>query len=186
MGKEKLNYICSSNEIRGIRKSFYRVGEIKIKIISMEEKKMYEWLLEIAKSNHGFTALSTMINDQSKVKKREVEKAIEASKDIFKKRVAEGRKYFCAFADTQNSFGEKGFRRALEIANTSEMIIGGWYEDEKVYFDSVHNYFTLEAAKETCLKEKQLAFAYFDQSGNYAGIYSYNNNNNTWTKKPTN
>jgi hypothetical protein len=136
-----------------------RVGILKnIKM----KKKMYDWLFEIAETNYGFTVLSTMINDQSFVEKYEVEKAISNSKEIFEKRASEGRNYFCAFYDTQNSFGPKGFEKALSLSKGSEMILGGGDENKKVYFDSVHNYFTLEAAMVACLREFQLEFAYFN------------------------
>jgi hypothetical protein len=62
------------------------------------------------------------------------------------------------------------------------MILGGWYENNKVYFDSVHNYFTLAAAKEACLSEEQLEFAYFNESGKFAGTYEYDKNTEKWEK----
>jgi hypothetical protein len=137
------------------------------------KKKMYVWLCEIAEEKNGFTLLSSMINDQSLVEKSEVEKAISNSKEVFKERAKEGRKYFCAFIDTQNSFGLSGFKRALEVSKSSEMILGGWANEGKVYFDSIHNYFTLKAAKENCLRESQLEFAYFNDFGEFEGTYKF-------------
>lgn len=137
---------------------------------------MYDWLCEIAEEKYGFTVFSTMINDQSLVEKAEVEKAISNSKEVFKERAKEGRKYFCAFIDTQNSFGLSGFQRALKVSKSSEMILGGWYNEGNVHFDSIHNYFSLKAAKENCLRENQLEFAYFSDAGEFEGTYKFENN----------
>ena len=88
---------------------------------------MYEWLCEIAEEKYGFTVFSSMINDESLVGKAEVEQAISNSKEVFEKRAKEGRKYFCAFIDTQNNFGLSGFQRALKVSKSSEMILE-WFQ----------------------------------------------------------
>ena|ERR1700730_11964979 len=42
-----------------------------------------------------------------------------------------------AMKETQNSFGDAGLQKALEIAESTSKVIGGWKENEKFYWDAV-------------------------------------------------
>ena len=137
---------------------------------TLAKKKMYEWLKEIAEEKNGFTVLTTLINKDSLVEKREVLNALERTRKVMEKRYREGRKFFCAFVDTQNSFGEPGFKQALKVSHGAEQILGGWKENDKIYFDSVHNYFTKQAAMEAARKNDQLAIAEFGLDGCFANV----------------
>lgn len=43
-----------------------------------------------------------------------------------------------AMKETQNSFGDEGLKRVLEVAEKSTKTLGGWKEGKLFYFDAVH------------------------------------------------
>ncbi|NJM20692.1 MAG: hypothetical protein HC836_24155 [Richelia sp. RM2_1_2] len=129
---------------------------------TVETKTYYDWLSDIAKTDGGFTVLTTLINKDSKVPESNVKAALARTKEVLRKRIEEGRPYFCACEHTQSYFGREGFNKAYDHASTAEQILGGWLDEEKIYFDSVHNYFTLNAAQEAADQNKQLEFCQFE------------------------
>lgn len=74
---------------------------------------LIEAIKEIAKKNpEGFTI---SINDLSDVK----------------------RGWVVAMKETQNSFGDEGLRKVLEVAQRTSYIMGGWKDGKLFYYDAV-------------------------------------------------
>lgn len=42
-----------------------------------------------------------------------------------------------AYSETQDSFGEDGLKKVIAHALAHDKLVGGWLEDERLYFDSV-------------------------------------------------
>jgi fructokinase len=64
-----------------------------------------------------------------------------------------------AYLETQNSFGDEGLKRVLKHALEHEKTVGGWLDNDagSFYFDSVHIFTDLEAAKRFGRENKQIA-----------------------------
>ena len=46
--------------------------------------------------------------------------------------------YVVAMMETQNSFGDEGLRRVIEMASDTTGIMGGWNDDGLFYWDAVY------------------------------------------------
>ncbi len=46
--------------------------------------------------------------------------------------------YVVAMLDTQNSFGDEGLRRVIEMASDTTGIMGGWNDEGLFYWDAVY------------------------------------------------
>ena len=131
----------------------------------MSKKTYYEWLSRKAAGEGGFTVLTTLVNKESVVGKGDAQAALARTEEVLKGRVEkDGRPYICACEHTQSYFERSGFNKAYDHANESEQILGGWFneKDGKIYFDSVRNYFSLDAAQEAADRFKQFAFCQFE------------------------
>lgn len=47
------------------------------------------------------------------------------------------RGWVVALAETQDSFGDEGLRKVIEVAQRKETAIGGWKHEGKFYYDAV-------------------------------------------------
>lgn len=62
-----------------------------------------------------------------------------------------------ALLETQNSFGDEGLERVIEVARRTSFIIGGWLEGKFYYYDAVQIYEDKDEAIEAARKNKQIA-----------------------------
>lgn len=67
--------------------------------------------------------------------------------------------YCVAMKMTQDSFGDEGLKRVIEVAMQSTYVVGGWYESEigRYYYDCVMIVEDLQTALELGRANEQLA-----------------------------
>lgn len=61
-----------------------------------------------------------------------------------------------ALEETQNSFGDEGLKKVLEVAMRETKIIGGWQSDKKWYWDAVVVFSDEEAATKFGIENNQI------------------------------
>ena len=62
-----------------------------------------------------------------------------------------------AMKETQNSFGDEGLKRVLEIALKTTKVIGGWKQGRKWYWDASFIFDNEETATKAGLENGQIA-----------------------------
>ncbi|OJV50490.1 MAG: hypothetical protein BGO31_14100 [Bacteroidetes bacterium 43-16] len=65
--------------------------------------------------------------------------------------------WIVALKETQNCFNVFGLRKALEVAQKTSKIIGGWLEDDKFYWDASMVYKNREDAIKAGIENEQIA-----------------------------
>jgi hypothetical protein len=67
------------------------------------------------------------------------------------------RGWVVAMKETQNSFGDAGLQKALEVALKTSQMIGGWKEGKKFYWDAVLIFYNEEEATKAGNENEQIA-----------------------------
>ncbi len=67
-----------------------------------------------------------------------------------------------AMKETQNSFGDAGLKRALEVAENTSKVIGGWKERDQFYWDAVLLYQNETDATKAGLENQQIAIYHIE------------------------
>lgn len=62
-----------------------------------------------------------------------------------------------AMKETQNSFGDAGLKKALEVAEKTSKVIGGWKEKQQFYWDAVLLYQNEQEATIAGIENQQIA-----------------------------
>ena len=62
-----------------------------------------------------------------------------------------------AMKETQDSFGDAGLKRALEVAEKTSKVIGGWKEKKQFYWDAVLLYDNETEATKAGIENEQIA-----------------------------
>jgi hypothetical protein len=62
-----------------------------------------------------------------------------------------------ALKETQNSFGDEGLKRVIEVATEKTGIVGGWTEDGKFWWDAVQIFDNEDAATKSGIENEQIA-----------------------------
>ncbi len=62
-----------------------------------------------------------------------------------------------AMKETQNSFGDAGLKRALEVAENTSKVIGGWKEGKQWYWDAVLLFDNETEATKAGIEHEQIA-----------------------------
>ncbi|MGG7665163.1 hypothetical protein [Dyadobacter sp. BHUBP1] len=70
--------------------------------------------------------------------------------------------YVVAMLDTQNSFGDEGLRRVIEMASDTTGIMGGWNDDGLFYWDAVYIIHNRERAIELGKANEQIAIYHIE------------------------
>ena len=80
--------------------------------------------------------------------------------------------YSVAVSETQNSFGDEGIERVLEVAKKSYIdAIGGWKEGEDYYFDAVMVVQDFDTAAELGYRNRQKAIFHLDEKKELVLVY---------------
>lgn len=72
--------------------------------------------------------------------------------------------YVIAMLETQNSFGDEGLRRVIEMASDTTGIMGGWNDDGLFYWDAVYIVHDRERAIELGKANEQIAIFHIDDN----------------------
>jgi hypothetical protein len=67
-----------------------------------------------------------------------------------------------AMKETQNSFGDAGLKKALEVAERTSKIIGGWKEEKQFYWDAVLLYNDEAEATKAGIENEQIAIYHLE------------------------
>ena len=70
--------------------------------------------------------------------------------------------FVIAMLETQNSFGDEGLRKVIEMASASTGIMGGWNDDGLFYWDAVYIVHDREKAIELGKLNEQIAIYHID------------------------
>lgn len=70
--------------------------------------------------------------------------------------------YVIAMLETQNSFGDEGLRRVIELASDTTGIMGGWNDDGLFYWDAVYIVHDRERAIELGKANEQIAIYHIE------------------------
>lgn len=70
--------------------------------------------------------------------------------------------YVVALLDTQNSFGDEGLRRVIEMASDTTGIMGGWNDEGLFYWDAVYIIHDRERAIELGKANEQIAIYHIE------------------------
>lgn len=62
-----------------------------------------------------------------------------------------------AMKETQNSFGDAGLEKVLEVAERTSKVIGGWKEGELFYWDAILIFNNEEEATKAGVENEQIA-----------------------------
>lgn len=62
-----------------------------------------------------------------------------------------------AMKETQNSFGDAGLKKALEVAERTSKVIGGWKEKDQFYWDAVLLFEDETEANSSGIENEQIA-----------------------------
>ncbi|UFH52531.1 hypothetical protein [Spirosoma sp. KNUC1025] len=70
--------------------------------------------------------------------------------------------YVIAMIDTQNSFGDAGLIRVIEVATGTTGVMGGWAEDGLFYWDAVYIVHDRQTAIQLGRDNEQVAIYHLD------------------------
>jgi hypothetical protein len=62
-----------------------------------------------------------------------------------------------ALKETQNSFGDEGLIKALEVAQRTSKVVGGWKEKDLFYWDAVLIFNNEDEATKAGIENEQIA-----------------------------
>jgi hypothetical protein len=65
--------------------------------------------------------------------------------------------WIVAMKETQNSFNDAGLAKALEVAERTSKVIGGWKEKERFYWDAVMIFSNETEATKSGIENEQIA-----------------------------
>ena len=72
--------------------------------------------------------------------------------------------YVVAMLETQNSFGDEGLKRVIEMASDTTGIMGGWNDDGLFYWDAVYIIHDRERAIELGKANEQIAIYHIENN----------------------
>jgi hypothetical protein len=65
--------------------------------------------------------------------------------------------WIVAIKETQNCFGDEGLMKALEVAQRTSQVVGGWKDKELFYWDAVLVFKDEEQATKAGIENEQIA-----------------------------
>lgn len=69
-----------------------------------------------------------------------------------------------ALKETQNSFGDDGLKRVIEVATAKTGIVGGWNEEGKLWWDAVQIFEGEEMATKAGIENEQIAIFHIERA----------------------
>lgn len=69
-----------------------------------------------------------------------------------------------AIKETQNCFGDVGLMKALDVAQRTSQVVGGWKEKDLFYWDAVLIFNNEEDATKAGIENKQIAIYHIESN----------------------